>query len=82
MADIQRQRHNVRRQEIHKLDVLLVGKYDKGRSPMLQYMEWSLADMAQQFGSLFGSAPDQQMQPGLAQVLRGLAGDKAGVLQL
>jgi hypothetical protein len=34
MADIRRHIHNVCRQEIHTLDVRLVGRYYKGRSPM------------------------------------------------
>ena len=69
-------RHNMRAACQHALqtrDARLVGRYDRSRSPMFMYLEFSSADAAQNFATV----SDQQVPPALTQLLRALFGDKA-----
>ena len=49
LAELRREMHNVCLARIGTSDVRLVGKYDKGRSPMFLYLEFPSVFAAQQF---------------------------------
>ena len=78
MANLRHQMHTVCQAEVQTRDVRLVGRYDKGRSPMFLYMEWASTQEAQRFGSLV----DRQVPQGFWQLMVTLCGDKADQMQI
>ena len=77
MADLRRHMHEVCRAELRTVDVRLVGRYEKDRSPMFLYMEFGSADAAHHFGSTV----DRQVPQEFARLMMSLCGDKASQMQ-
>jgi hypothetical protein len=59
--------------ELQTIDMRLVGRYDKDRSPMFLYMEFGSVDAARHFATM----GDQLVPQEFGKLLRRLWGDKA-----
>ena len=57
LAELRRSIHDVCQALIGTRDARLVGKYDKGRSPMFLYLEFPSIEAAQRFGSAADQGP-------------------------
>lgn len=73
MAELRKDMNAVCRAELGTKDVQLLGRYDKDRSPMFLYMEFSSADAA----NAFGLQGDQMVPPQFARLLASLWGERA-----
>ena len=73
MADLRYQLQRVCGTDISTRDARLVGRYDKDRSPMFVYLEWSSAAEAQTFAA---RVDKEQTPQGFNTIMRSLLGDK------
>ena len=73
MAELHRHMREMCQAELQTIDMRLVGRYDKDRSPMFLYMEFGSVDAARHFATM----GDQLVPQEFGKLLRRLWGDKA-----